>query len=92
MPSGLFGGGDQAGKVDELQANAAAAQMEHTHITPKEPEAWTQSLQAISKDIYPIMEWHDDLIKNITEMIEKIPVLPQLIEQVQGEQSGKHCT
>ena len=59
--------------------------MEQTHITPREPEAWARSLQEISKQIYPILEWHDELIKNITETIEKIPVLPQLIEQVQGK-------
>ena len=90
VPSGLFGGGDQAGKVDELQANATAAQMEQTHISPREPEAWARSLQEISKQIYPILEWHDELIKKITETIEKIPVLPQLIEQIQGKSQPRN--
>ena len=89
VPSGLFGGKDQAGKADELQANAAAAQMQNTHITPRQPEAWTRQLQETQRQIYPILEWHDELMKDITEAIEKIPVLPALIEQLQGILSRK---
>ena len=85
VPDGLLGGGDQAGKADELQANAQAAQMQHTHISPREPEAFTRELQEISKQIYPILEWHDELMQSITETIEKIPILPQLIEQLQEQ-------
>ena len=85
VPSGLFGGKDQAGKADELQANAAAAQMQNTHISPRQPEAWTRQLQNVQAQILPIIEWHDEIIQSITETIEKIPVLPQLIEQLQGE-------
>jgi hypothetical protein len=55
VPSGLFGGKDQAGKADELQANATAAQMQNTHITPRQPEAWTSQLQETQKQIYPIL-------------------------------------
>ena len=47
VPSGMFGGKDQAGKADELQANATAAQMQNTHISPREPEAWTRQLQEV---------------------------------------------
>lgn len=36
----------------------------------------------IVKQIYPVMEWHDEIMQQITEAIEKIPVLPELIEQV----------
>ena len=85
VPDGLLGGGDQAGKADELQANAQAAQMQHTHISPREPEAFTRELQEISKQIYPVLEWHDELMQSITETIEKIPILPQLIEQLQEQ-------
>ena len=84
VPSGLFGGKDQAGKVDELQANATAAQMQNAHISPRQPEAWTRQLDQIRKQIYPIMEWHDEMMQSITEAIEKIPVLPTLIEQIEG--------
>ena len=86
VPSGLFGGEDQAGKASELQANAQAAQMQHTHISPREPEAFTREVQDICNEINPILEWHDEMMQSITEAIEKIPVLPALIEQLQGEQ------
>ena len=84
VPSGLFGGKDEAGKVNELQANATAAQMQNTHISPRQPEAWTKQLDQIQKQIYPIIEWHDEMMQSITEAIEKIPVLPALIEQIEG--------
>lgn len=84
MPSGLFGSNDPAGKADELQSNAQAAQLQNTHITPREPEAFTEQLREITKQIYPVLEWHDDIMKSITETIEKIPILPTLIEQLQG--------
>ncbi|KAI9699504.1 MAG: hypothetical protein M1820_007135 [Bogoriella megaspora] len=85
LPSGLFGDKDQAGKADELQANAAAAQMQAMSVSPKEPEAWTRQLQEISKQILPILEFHDELMQSINEAIEKIPVLPDLIEKVQEQ-------
>ncbi|KAI9753962.1 MAG: hypothetical protein M4579_004922 [Chaenotheca gracillima] len=85
LPDGLLGGGDQAGKADELQQNAAAAQMQNMNVSPRQPEAWTRQLQEISKQIYPILEWHDGIMQSITETIEKIPVLPALIEQVQDQ-------
>jgi len=84
VPSGLFGGKDQAGKADELQANAQAAQMQHTHISPREPEAFVREIEQIRKQVYPILEWHDEMMQSITEAIEKIPVLPALVEQLQG--------
>ncbi|KAI4252517.1 MAG: hypothetical protein LQ352_004251 [Teloschistes flavicans] len=85
VPSGLFGGKDEAGKADELQMNAQSAQMQNTHITPREPEAWTRQLEECQKQIYPIIEWHDEMMQSITEAIEKIPILPDLIEQLQEQ-------
>lgn len=58
--------------------------MQNTHISPREPEAWTRQIEEITKQIYPIIEWHDDLMKSIAEFIEKIPILPDLINQLQG--------
>lgn len=101
VPDGLFGGKDQAGKADELQQSAQAAQMQNTHITPREPEQWTRQLQEVSNQIRPILEWHEydvkesvkhvqtltvssEIMQSITETIEKIPILPELIEQIQG--------
>ncbi|KAI9682350.1 MAG: hypothetical protein M1817_000404 [Caeruleum heppii] len=85
LPDGLLGGEDQAGKADQLQQNATTAQMQNTRISPREPEAWTQQMHEISKQIYPVMEWHDELMKSISETIESIPVLPELIEQFQEQ-------
>ena len=84
VPSGFFGGSDQASKVDELQANATAAQMQNAHISPRQPEQWARQLDQVQKEIYPIIEWHDEMMQSITEAIEKIPVLPALIEQIEG--------
>ncbi|KAK5726074.1 hypothetical protein LTR15_004266 [Elasticomyces elasticus] len=85
LPSGILGGDDHAGKADQLQANAQAARLDAMHITPKEPEAFTQQAESIARQIYPILEFHDNLIKNISEAIEKIPILPDLIEQLQEQ-------
>ena len=46
-PPGVFGGKDQAGKASELQANATAVQMQNTHISPRQPEAWARYLQTV---------------------------------------------
>ncbi|KAK3058388.1 hypothetical protein LTS18_011407, partial [Coniosporium uncinatum] len=85
LPDGLFGGKDEAGKADELQANAAAAQMQNMNISPREPEEWTRMLDDVTKQIYPIMEFHDEIMQGVTEAIENIPILPALIEQIQDQ-------
>ncbi|KAG9248498.1 heterokaryon incompatibility protein Het-C-domain-containing protein [Calycina marina] len=85
IPDGLFGGKDEAGKADELQANATAAQMSQARISPRNPEEFTLQMQELVKQIFPIIEWHDEVMLSITEAIESIPVLPDLIEQVEGE-------
>jgi hypothetical protein len=84
LPPGLFGGDDQSSKVDEIQANAAAAQMQNMNISPKEPEEFTRYAQQLTQQIYPILEFHDEIMRSITEAIENIPVLPDLIEQLQN--------
>ncbi|KAF2839201.1 Het-C-domain-containing protein [Patellaria atrata CBS 101060] len=85
LPEGLFGGKDEAGKADELQQNAQAHQMQNMHITPREPEEFTRQMQEITKQIYPILEFHDEIMHSITEAIEQIPVLPELLEQLQEQ-------
>ncbi|KAI9743502.1 MAG: hypothetical protein M1818_002815 [Claussenomyces sp. TS43310] len=85
LPSGLLGSKDQASKADQLQANSAAAQMQNMHVSPKEPESFTVMMQEMVREVYPIMEWHDEIMQDITETIEKIPVLPALIEQLEDQ-------
>ena len=55
-PPGIFGGKDQAGKASELQANATAVQMQNTHISPRQPEAWTRYLQTVGRfpDVFTV--------------------------------------
>ena len=87
LPSGLLGGDDKKHQADELQAHAQSAQMQNMTITPKEPEAFTEQMEEISKQIYPILEFHDGIMKSITEAIDKVPVLPDLIEELQNQVS-----
>lgn len=85
IPSGIFGNKDQASKADELQENATAAQMNNVRVSPRQPEEFTRHMQDVAKEIYPIIAWHDEVMLSITETIEKIPVLPDLIEQVEEQ-------
>ncbi|KAL6252659.1 hypothetical protein RBB50_000378 [Rhinocladiella similis] len=85
VPSGIFGGKDEAGKADELKQNSVNHQMQNTRISPRQPEEWAQYLADVQKQIYPIIEWHDEIMQSITETIEKIPILPDLIENIQDE-------
>jgi hypothetical protein len=85
LPDGIFGGKDEAGKAEELADNSNAAAMGNIQITPKEPEAFTEQIGELVKQIYPIMEFHDEIMQSITEFIEKIPILPDLIEEVQNQ-------
>ncbi|KAJ6151851.1 hypothetical protein N7470_006979 [Penicillium chermesinum] len=54
-------------------------------VSPREPEEWTRYLNDVQKQVYPILEWHDKLLKTINDAIEHIPVLPELIEQLQDQ-------
>lgn len=86
IPSGLIGNsGDQAGKMDDFKAKADNARHDAQNVSPRQPEEWAQYLDNVQKQIYPVLEWHDELLKGINEAIEQIPVLPELIEQVQDE-------
>ncbi|KAJ5175510.1 uncharacterized protein N7482_001387 [Penicillium canariense] len=86
IPSGLIGSSsDQAGKMDDFKAKADDARQNGQNISPRQPEEWTRYLENVQKQIYPVLEWHDELLKSINEAIETIPVLPDLIEQVQDE-------
>lgn len=85
LPDGVFGGKDQSGKAEELENNANAAAMGNMRITPKEPEAFTQQMGQLVKEIYPIMEFHDEIMQSISAFIENIPILPDLIEQIQSQ-------
>jgi len=85
IPNGIFGGDDEASKADELQQNVVTAQMNQTRVSPRDPEAFTLQMQEVVKQIFPIIQYHDEVMLSITEAIESIPILPELIEQFEGE-------
>lgn len=86
IPDGLLGGSDKS-KIDDIQQNAQAAQMENVSVSPREPEEFTRYIQTIFKQIMPAIEFHDELLKNISEAISKVPVLPKIIEQLEEQMS-----
>ncbi|PBP21668.1 heterokaryon incompatibility protein Het-C [Diplocarpon rosae] len=85
IPKGIFGEKDEAGRADELKTNATAAQINQVRVSPREPEEFTIQMQEVANEIKPIMAWHDEIMLSITEAIEKIPILPDLIEQLEGQ-------
>lgn len=86
IPSGLIGDTDaEAGKMDDFKHKADDAKHNNQNISPREPEEWTEYLNNVQTQIYPVLEWHDELLKTINQAIEKIPVLPDLIEQIQDQ-------
>jgi hypothetical protein len=87
IPAGILGSGDQKAKVDDIQANAAASQMQNMTISPKEPEEFTRQAELITQQIYPVLEFHDDIMRTISGAIENIPVLPEFLEKLQEQLS-----
>jgi hypothetical protein len=87
IPDGFFGNKHESDKLDELQANANNAQMQNMSISPREPEEFTQYIQQAFKQVMPAIEFHDEVMKSITAAVEKIPVLPKVIEQLEEELS-----
>ncbi|KAM0441034.1 hypothetical protein ACHAPT_000339 [Fusarium lateritium] len=87
IPDGIFGDKHQSDRVDELQQNAATAQMENVAVSPREPEEFTLYIQNVFKQVMPAIEFHDDIMKSISGAVEKIPVLPKIIEQLEEQLS-----
>ncbi|KAI1455755.1 Het-C-domain-containing protein [Annulohypoxylon moriforme] len=87
IPDGIFGGDDKKQKLETIQSNANNAQMANTSISPREPEEFTEYIQQVFQQIMPAIEFHDELLKGISEAIEKIPILPQIIEQLEDQMS-----
>lgn len=87
IPDGFFGDKHESDKVNELQENAANAQMENLSVSPREPEEFTLYVQNVFRQVQPAIEFHDEVMKSITSAIEKIPVLPKIVEQLEEELS-----
>lgn len=85
IPDGFFGGSHESNKVDEIESNAANSQMANMSVSPRDPEEFTQYIQQVFQQIMPAIEFHDEVMQGITQAIEKIPVLPKIMEQLQEE-------
>lgn len=85
IPEGVFGGTDEASKADELRDNALNTQMNQTRVSPREPEAFTQQMNEYVKQIYPIIEWHDETMQKISKAIDNVPMLPEIIEKLEEQ-------
>ncbi|KAI0391457.1 Het-C-domain-containing protein [Xylariaceae sp. FL0594] len=73
-------------KMSELQSNAQAAQMENTSISPRDPEEFTRYVQQIFQQVMPAIEIHDDLMKRISEVIEKdFKLLGDIVSQIEEQ-------
>ncbi|CAG9954987.1 unnamed protein product [Clonostachys rosea f. rosea IK726] len=87
IPDGIFGDKHESDKLEQLQENANNAQMENMNVSPREPEEFTRYIQQVYGQVLPVIEFHDEIMKGITAAIEKIPVLPKIIEQLEEELS-----
>ncbi|KAJ1327539.1 Heterokaryon incompatibility protein Het-C [Microdochium nivale] len=90
IPDGLLGGGgtdDKKQKMHEIENNANSTQMEQARISPRETEEFTKQVQDVFRQIMPAIEFHDELFMNISEAFDKIPILPQIIEQLEEQMS-----
>ena len=87
IPSGFFGNKNEAGKVDELQQNATSSQMQNMSVSPRNPEEFTRYVQDVYRQVQPAIQFHDEIMQSIGEAIENIPVLPQLVEQLEEQLS-----
>lgn len=87
IPSSLFGGDDKKAKLDDLETNAAAAQMETVTVSPRDPEEFTVYVQQIFKQVQPAIEFHDDLLQTVSGALSSIPVLGKIIEQLEEQLS-----
>lgn len=88
IPDGLIGGGgEKKQQMHEIQDNANASQVQNMSVSPREPEEYTRYVQDIFRQIMPAIEFHDELLKGISEAIEKIPVLPKIVEQLEEQLS-----
>lgn len=85
IPEGVFGDTDESAKADELRDNALAAQMNQTQVSPRETEAFTLQCQEYHKQIYPIIEWHDETMQKISKAISNVPGLSELVEALEEQ-------
>ncbi|KAE8133933.1 heterokaryon incompatibility protein Het-C-domain-containing protein [Aspergillus pseudotamarii] len=83
-PAGLVDDSEaQANKMEEFRTQSENAKKKSQSVSPHEPEEWTCHLEGVHQQIHPVLEWHDEITKSINSAIKKIPVQPELVEQIQ---------
>ncbi|PTB37503.1 hypothetical protein M441DRAFT_199847 [Trichoderma asperellum CBS 433.97] len=87
LPPGILPGGNHGEKLDEIQSNAAAAQEQNEPVSPKDTEEFTMYVKNIYRSIMPAIEFHDSIMKSISSAVERIPILPKIIEQLEEQLS-----
>ncbi|TLS26741.1 hypothetical protein PpBr36_04173 [Pyricularia pennisetigena] len=86
LPDSLFGGESQSNKMDEIEQDCTQAQMNNLEVRPhREPEEITKWVSNIFKQIIPVIEWHDRIMKIISDALPSIPVIPKIIEQLEDQ-------
>lgn len=84
--------GGLSGDADRLEAQSNAKEMENMHIAPQKsrgpagagavpPSAGFDPVKT-ARDIYPILEFRDKVMRSIEEAIERIPGLSALVEKI----------
>ncbi|KAK6819473.1 Het-C-domain-containing protein, partial [Apiospora arundinis] len=86
IPSSLFGGENQNDKMDQIQQDTTTAQMDGLEVKPhRDPEEITIWVSNIFRQIVPIIEWHDRIMKIISDALPRIPILPKIVEQLEDQ-------
>ncbi|RPB24493.1 Het-C-domain-containing protein [Terfezia boudieri ATCC MYA-4762] len=89
IPFGLLGLGDSdfSNQAQTIQEQSDAKEMESKgNISSSNPtiDQIRERARITAKEIYPILEFHDKVIKAITEGIDKIPGATELMENLAG--------
>ena len=85
IPDGLFGGDNKTNQMHEIQENAQNSQLDP--VSPKEPEDYTLYIKQVFERIMPAIIFHDEIMQAITRSIEKMPILPKVLDQLQEQLS-----
>ncbi|KAL2211684.1 Het-C-domain-containing protein [Sarocladium strictum] len=87
IPDGIIGGSSskKGDRIDEIQHDAQASQLQNMQVSPREPEEFTRYVQGIFKQIMPVIEFHDEVMQGISAAFEKIPILPKIVEQLEDQ-------
>ncbi|KAI5306149.1 hypothetical protein KEM56_002092 [Ascosphaera pollenicola] len=73
------------GKLLDRLPTQEAQEADDEDASPLEPERWAEYLITVQEKIYPIMRWHDRFMQRIDELVERIPVVPKMIQTLKDQ-------